>query len=123
MKLPVSQYYQVCFFAGSSSQIKLWVQIPVMTNTQCAPIYQRQLTLNANQMCAGGVKGKDSCRGDSGGPLMSYDESVVRGRPGNQWTAAGIVSIGPAVCGAEGRPGIYTRVGPYVSWVLDQLKP
>lgn len=106
---------------SSSSNVKLWVQIPVMTNAACAPIYQRQLTLNANQMCAGGVKGKDSCRGDSGGPLMSA-ENVVRSRPGAQYVVAGIVSIGPAVCGAEGRPGIYTRVGPYVNWILDNLK-
>lgn len=107
---------------GTSSNVKMWVQIVVMSTAECQPKYQRQLTLSENQMCAGGVDRKDSCRGDSGGPLMVTD-SVVRNRPSAQWALAGIVSIGPKICGSVGNPGIYTRVGPYVSWILDNLKP
>ncbi|XP_046401602.1 uncharacterized protein LOC124167662 [Ischnura elegans] len=105
----------------TASNVKLWVRVPVMSNSACQPIYQRQLTLNANQMCAGGQQGKDSCRGDSGGPLMAVD-TVVPSRRGGQWVIAGVVSIGPQQCATAGRPGIYTRVGPYVQWILDSLK-
>ncbi|XP_071450627.1 CLIP domain-containing serine protease B4-like [Hetaerina americana] len=106
----------------SASNVKLWVRVPGMTNTACAPVYQRQITLGPNQMCAGGEQGKDSCRGDSGGPLMTVD-SVVPRRKGGQWVIAGVVSIGPNICATAGRPGIYTRVGPYMTWILDSLKP
>lgn len=30
---------------------------------------------------------------------------------------AGLVSYGPAKCGSKGWPGIYTRVGAYISWI------
>lgn len=68
-------------------------------------------------MCAGGDKGRDSCRGDSGGPLMSVDKNT-----GN-WFAAGIVSFGPLPCGMAGWPGVYTKVNTYVSWISENLKP
>ncbi|XP_071450626.1 CLIP domain-containing serine protease HP8-like [Hetaerina americana] len=105
----------------TASNVKLWVRVPAVTNTACAPVYQRQITLGPNQMCAGGQQGKDSCRGDSGGPLMAVD-SVVPARRGGQWVVVGVVSIGPNICATAGRPGIYTRVGPYVGWILDSLK-
>ena len=44
--------------------------------------------------------GKDSCNGDSGGPLITNE---ARGYP---WFQVGIVSFGTAQCG-KGVPGIY----------------
>lgn len=35
----------------------------------------------------------------------------------------GIVSYGPRHCGTEGKPGIYTRVFKYITWILDNLQP
>ena len=47
-------------------------------------------------MCAGGTKGKDSCSGDSGGPLMAIDETNPF-KP--YYYLAGLVSFGPIECG------------------------
>ena len=45
--------------------------------------------------------GKDSCNGDSGGPLIQKDRGV-----GNPWFQVGVVSFGTSKCGA-GQPGMY----------------
>ena len=59
--------------------------------------------------------GKDSCGGDSGGPM------VVR-KPSGSWYQAGIVSFGPKRCGI-GRPGVYTKVSKYLDWIRNTLEP
>ena len=61
--------------------------------------------------------GKDSCGGDSGGPLM-----VQRQRgPRKYWIQIGLVSWGVEQCGTEGLPGVYTNVQYYIPWILDHL--
>lgn len=106
---------------GSSSNIKLKVALPLVDKEQCKLTYGNAgVTLGYGQICAGGQKGKDSCRGDSGGPLMSVD----RGRDGNgRWTAVGVVSFGPSPCGMIGWPGVYTRVIDFVPWILSKMRP
>ncbi len=54
--------------------------------------------------------GKDTCGGDSGGPLFDED-----GGPGGVPLLAGVTSYG-IQCDA-GYPGIYTNVGSYASWI------
>jgi len=68
------------------------------------------------QICAGGEKGKDSCNGDSGGPLFAREFS------GDPWTQIGLVSFGTKAC-AKGVPGVYTRVSYYLPWIEKQLRP
>ncbi|KAL7646622.1 UNVERIFIED_CONTAM: hypothetical protein RMT77_001873 [Armadillidium vulgare] len=70
---------------------------------------------NDKHLCAGMETGeKDSCRGDSGGPLMKSDG---KGRK----SLIGIVSAGSG-CGRPKVPGIYTRTVSYVPWILSILK-
>ncbi|PSU35962.1 S1 family peptidase [Photobacterium lutimaris] len=57
--------------------------------------------------------GPDSCKGDSGGPLLAKD-------PDDRWVQIGVVSGGPLgspLCGAYLRPGFYARVGTYYDWI------
>ncbi|CAH1788595.1 unnamed protein product, partial [Owenia fusiformis] len=66
-----------------------------------------------NMFCAGSKKGKDSCFGDSGGPLMCRD-----GKRNNIWEIYGIVSWGPAnSCGKMS--GVYTKVTNYIDWIME----
>jgi len=68
------------------------------------------------QICAGGIKGKDSCSGDSGGPLFAREGT------NDPWTQVGLVSFGTNQCGV-GAPGVFTRVTFYLDWIKEHLKP
>jgi secreted trypsin-like serine protease len=107
-------------FTVSFSQYKLKVKVPGVTTERCNSVYSRHsVTLGSGQLCAGGAKGADSCRGDSGGPLMTVDKSNPT-RP--FWYVAGIVSFGPSPCGMEGWPGVYTRVSAYTDWIVRNIR-
>lgn len=60
-------------------------------------------------ICAGGVSGRDSCGGDSGGPLFVSDEG--------RWIQVGIASSGEDVCGLGSFYGLYTRVSFHSAWI------
>lgn len=80
-----------------------------------SPAYDGTLTEN---MLAAGFEagGKDSCYGDSGGPL------IVPSPVGNGWAQAGIVSFG-AGCAEPGIYGIYSRVSQFRRFVLGHVLP
>ncbi|XP_013168733.1 PREDICTED: serine protease easter-like [Papilio xuthus] len=102
----------------SSSNIKLHVSVPFRSQEQCQTSYnhpRRRVALWQGQICAGGETGKDSCKGDSGGPLM-YEN-------GRLFEVVGIVSFGPTPCGLENIPGVYTKVYEYIPWIRSQITP
>lgn len=106
----------------SQSQRKLKVTIAGTTAQSCNNVYSKQgVSIVNSQVCAGGIKGEDSCRGDSGGPLMTsaFDQSSGK----RYWYLVGVVSFGPTPCGQEGWPGVYTRIGSYVDWIESKLRP
>ena len=62
-----------------------------------------------NQICAGNATGnRDSCSGDSGGPLICFKD--------RQPYVAGLVSWGVG-CGYQNTPGVYTEVRQYLEWI------
>lgn len=125
---PTASFGQKLYVAGwgktensSNSNVKLKLALPPAEKGYCQMTYGNAgVTLGYGQICAGGQKGKDSCRGDSGGPLMN----VERGEDGTgRWTAVGVVSFGPSPCGMPGWPGVYTRVIDFVPWILSKMRP
>ncbi|XP_075147894.1 serine protease ea-like [Haematobia irritans] len=106
---------------ASVSELKLKASVSGHTRDECSAVYMQQnINLEESQICAGGQEGIDSCRGDSGGPLISLDTT---NRVRAYYFLAGVVSFGPTPCGLEGWPGVYTRVGSFIDWITQTIQP
>jgi secreted trypsin-like serine protease len=96
------------------------VEIKVIDQDECRKAYDAlnftDWTIGETEICATEpAGGKDSCYGDSGGPLM-----VPADNPQGQ-VLVGLVSWGPQ-CGNPTVPGVYTRVSSFNKWINDQMK-
>ena len=95
------------------------VKLPIMSNEKCRQMYAKagfQKRVPSTAVCAGFAEGgKDSCEGDSGGPLMAWSDQH------NAWTVVGIVSNG-IKCAEPNLPGVYTRVSEYIDWINKYVK-
>ncbi|MFN3892567.1 MAG: S1 family peptidase [Beijerinckiaceae bacterium] len=70
-------------------------------------------TVTPQMICAGAeVDGRDTCPGDSGGPIL-------RKLPNGQMVQVGIVSFGIGQCGVAALPGVYTRLALYTDWMRE----
>lgn len=106
---------------ATKSNVKLKVSLPFVENENCQNTYSTAgVKLGASQICAGGQKGKDSCRGDSGGPLMHLERTR---EDTGKWSVVGVVSFGPSPCGKLEWPGVYTKVSAFVPWILSKMRP
>ncbi|XP_030369256.1 serine protease 7 [Scaptodrosophila lebanonensis] len=104
------------YFINIHSPIKLKLRIPYVSNENCTKILEMfGVRLGPKQKCAGGEYGKDTCAGDSGGPLMYFD------RKHSRWHVYGIVSYGFTQCGMAGHPAVYTNVAEYMDWIQSVL--
>uniref|UniRef100_A0A182QGH1 CLIP domain-containing serine protease n=1 Tax=Anopheles farauti TaxID=69004 RepID=A0A182QGH1_9DIPT len=99
---------------ATGSRYKLYVPLDLYDQGACQESYQRRhkIPITDGQFCALGAPGKDTCSGDSGGPLMKTLQAVHY--------AVGIVSFGPVKCGS-GIPAVYTRVDRYYDWIVAQM--
>ncbi|XP_052898282.1 CLIP domain-containing serine protease B15-like isoform X2 [Anopheles moucheti] len=92
------------------SDVQKHVDLPGLDNEHCNSVYAvANVTLTDKQLCIGGLNGSDSCRGDSGGPLM---RQVI-----GDWFLVGVVSFGARICGAYNLPGVYTNIVKYLDWM------
>ncbi|XP_063834116.1 phenoloxidase-activating enzyme-like [Ostrinia nubilalis] len=96
-----------------SSNVKLHVRLPFVDALTCRRTVRELWT---TQICAGGEANKDSCNGDSGGPLMYEREDVV-------FEVLGITSYGEEKCGTVNAPAIYTKVHSYMNWIHSKIRP
>lgn len=100
------------------NDVKLKAEITETDLNTCQNSYKDIRIIDA-QICAGGQESKDSCRGDSGGPLMKYH---VDKNGNNYMFLVGIVSFGHQPCGQLNVPGVYTRVVSYIDWIQEKIR-
>ncbi|XP_015859330.2 serine protease 48 [Peromyscus maniculatus bairdii] len=92
------------------------VEVPLVTREACEKLYnpigtfipELERVIKEDALCAGDIRDeKDSCKGDSGGPLSCHTDGV--------WTQIGVVSWG-LECG-KNLPGVYANVTYYQKWI------
>ncbi|XP_068244158.1 venom protease-like [Palaemon carinicauda] len=99
---------------GPNTQILQHVTLPFVDTATCNPSYNNSLI--PEQVCFGGEGRRDSCFGDSGGPVMISDATRPR------YTIVGVVSFGQPQCGVAGVPAVYTDVTAYRDWIISNLR-
>ncbi|XP_070510008.1 melanization protease 1-like [Chironomus tepperi] len=102
---------------GTESDVKQILDLDGVETNRCANYYNTHFKamITNKQICAGGEEGRDSCAGDSGGPLMRYGNFPNSKYP--YYLLVGIVSFGPKYCGTKDAPGVYTKVSEYIDWI------
>jgi len=85
------------------------VTVKIWENSVCKETYGNAAPggIQSHMLCAG-QKGKDSCSGDSGGPMQIGS--------GSTWTQIGVVSWGIG-CGKSHYPGVYSRITELRDWI------
>ncbi|XP_053670866.1 uncharacterized protein LOC128721164 [Anopheles nili] len=104
-----------------NSKELLRVSLDVFSTAGCASYFPPRgrvpQGIQSTQLCAGFLQGgRDTCTGDSGGPLQIYSND------GNcRAQIIGVTSFGVS-CGSS-TPGIYTRVSEYIDWIESTVWP
>jgi len=105
------------FGKGGEYQVILKeIGLPVVDSYQCEASLRRtrlggKFQLDDSFLCAGGVPGKDTCKGDGGSPLVCPSKTIP-----NRYVQAGIVAWGIG-CGEQGTPGVYGDVAKGVCFI------
>jgi secreted trypsin-like serine protease len=94
---------------GGATQFLRMVEVSTVSRADCSDEVSYPGRIAPGMFCAGfGIGGRDSCKGDSGGPLSA----IVEGRR----RLVGVVSWGDG-CGKPAKYGVYTRVAGYIGWI------
>ncbi|XP_052021820.1 complement factor D [Apodemus sylvaticus] len=94
--------------AGRRPDVLQQLTVPIMDRTTCNERAHHDGAVTKNMMCTESNR-RDTCRGDSGSPLVCRD--VVEG----------VVAWGSRVCGNRRKPGVFTRVATYLTWIDDVM--
>jgi secreted trypsin-like serine protease len=88
------------------------LDLSIVDNAECS---KNLPDVTENMLCANTISAKgDTCRGDSGGPLIVFDEES------QSWRQAGITSWGIG-CAISEFSGVYTRIKNYASFISDNI--
>uniref|UniRef100_A0A8C0DPA5 Kallikrein related peptidase 5 n=1 Tax=Balaenoptera musculus TaxID=9771 RepID=A0A8C0DPA5_BALMU len=84
------------------------LNITVLSDDRCKTAYPNQI--GDTMLCAGDQAGRDSCKGDSGGPVVCSG------------SLQGLVSWGDLPCTQPNRPGVYTNLRRFSKWTQDTMQ-
>ncbi|XP_014276920.1 trypsin-1 [Halyomorpha halys] len=103
---------------GKTKDVLQKTGLTIVDPGSCAKKYDgTNVYLPQHYLCAF-EEGKDSCGGDSGGPLQ-----VSHGGLKCMYTLIGITSIGDNCTLNSSIPGVYTKVSDYIEWIEDIVWP
>ena len=95
------------FLGGAQQRHLLKADAEFVSDSDCAAAMGYEYLIPAEEICAGNVApgGGDTCKGDSGGPLL-------RRTAAGGWLQVGVTSWGKG-CAAPGQPGVYTELSTF----------
>jgi trypsin len=98
---------------NATTQELMSVVLPIVSQAACNQSYPA--IIHSNMFCTlyEGTPGKDSCRGDSGGPAWTCDGD-------GHGVLLGTVSYGDQTCAKPGSPGVLMSVAQSLAWVTAQ---
>eukprot|EP00090_Calanus_glacialis_P025319 TRINITY_DN39539_c0_g1_i1.p1 TRINITY_DN39539_c0_g1~~TRINITY_DN39539_c0_g1_i1.p1 ORF type:complete len:254 (-),score=58.72 TRINITY_DN39539_c0_g1_i1:34-705(-) len=103
---------------GRYANILKEIVLPLVDHSKCEKLLRdntrlgRFYELHDSFICAGGLQGIDTCKGDGGSPLTCRQD-------GGPWVQTGIVSWGIG-CGENNIPAVYANVAGASCWI-DQM--
>merc|ERR1712147_335455 len=102
--------------AGNYQVVLKEIDLPVVGHDQCEASLRtnrlgKRFQLDDSFICAGGVDGKDTCKGDGGSPLVCQSKFDP-----TSYVQAGIVAWGIG-CAEDNTPGVYASVSKGVCWI------
>jgi secreted trypsin-like serine protease len=105
---------------GVRSYVPKETSLDVRTNFWCKLAYQHMdmpEKVTDTMICAEGGSKRDSCKGDSGGPL------IVKGSSASDDVLVGVVSWGYGCAEAVSviLPGVYARVSSAIPWIKQHV--
>lgn len=100
---------------GEYQNVLKKVELGVWNNVECENSLRgtrlgKFFRLHDSFVCAGGLPGQDTCKGDGGSPLVCP-------RGDGFYTQAGIVAWGIG-CGEAGVPGVYANITHERDWII-----
>ncbi|XP_029885557.1 hyaluronan-binding protein 2 [Aquila chrysaetos chrysaetos] len=111
-----------CFISGwgmtetdEESHQLLDANVKLISQKKCSAPRAYDHILDESMFCAGNLRrpGADSCQGDSGGPLTCVENG--------SYYVYGLVSWGDG-CGLKNKPGVYTQVTTFLSWIKSKIQ-
>ncbi|XP_064542675.1 phenoloxidase-activating factor 2 [Drosophila montana] len=106
--------------AESMEHILKRIELPVVEHQHCQSLLRRTILgrrykFHESFICAGGIEGKDTCKGDGGSPLFCSMAGET-----NRFQLVGIVSWG-IECAKKDFPAAYANVPYFRSWIDEKM--
>nr|ATU82410.1 venom S1 protease 11 [Lethocerus distinctifemur] len=99
--------------ARVSSDVLMKLNLRVIPLQMCKEKFKRVIDVDSPTQICTVRKNKDSCEGDSGGPLIWLDPET------NRYTVVAIVSYGKTLCGTA--PAVNTDVSVHLNWIQQKI--
>ena len=101
--------------SGTYSSKLRRVKVSIIPLDQCiSDFYSKGQDITSEGIiCAEGIKGKGSCLGDSGGPLIAIRNGI--------YFLEGITSFGDKLCATE-IPSVYTSIKYFIPWIKEKIQ-
>jgi len=94
---------------GELSNVLMEVEVEIKNHQDCLNSYSDMTRITDRHICAS-LPGKDSCNGDSGGPIIDKDTQKQ----------IGIVSFGN-YCNDPLHPGVYSKIQNQIDWIQKYI--